>query len=114
MKPESNCIVSLLPVLIEFRLVDWFMEKHFFPLLFFKPWLSQNLLYRLGWPQTQRDPPTSASQELELKAWTTTTTCSFFVIFLLAAGLLLTDLVTLTGCAAAFLVCPVNSFNGVL
>ena len=35
-------------------------------------WLSWNLLWRPGWPQTQRDPPASASWVLELKACVTT------------------------------------------
>ena len=34
---------------------------------FVQSWLSWNLLYRPGWPQTHRDPPTSASPVLGLK-----------------------------------------------
>lgn len=36
------------------------------------PWLSQNLLFRPGWPQTHRNPPDSASQMFRLKVWATT------------------------------------------
>ena len=33
-----------------------------------QPWLTWNLLCRLGWPRTHRDLLASASQELKLKA----------------------------------------------
>jgi hypothetical protein len=35
-------------------------------------WLSWNLLYRPGWPQTHKYPPASAFQVLVLKVWTMT------------------------------------------
>ena len=37
----------------------WFIETGF---LCVQLWLSSNLLCRLGWPQTHRAPPASASQ----------------------------------------------------
>lgn len=54
------------------------LEKDLFGFVFFEIgslWIALmsawSLLYRLGWASHPQNPPTSASQELSLKVWTT-------------------------------------------